>query len=155
RVGSMDIFFHWPTLTGYSPESAEIFRHGGPDAPIVYVSLSRRVPDLPPAERLARIYRHLFTGERLPGPAGLVGSRIEPGHGYDGDVIYYQEGGEQPYVVRCGEDDARPAPTCQREIAPDPRIAVTYRFPKSLLPQWRELDAAASALVEAFIATAR
>ncbi|MGE0232426.1 MAG: hypothetical protein AB7O39_00160 [Flavobacteriaceae bacterium] len=154
RVAGIDLYFHWPTLNGYSAQSTETFRRSDADAPVVYVTITGQVPGFSPAERLTRIYSRLFQGEPLPGPDGLVGRRMKPGQGFDGDVIYYEQHAAQPYVVRCGEDDVKPAPVCQREIVPDPRLAVTYRFAKGLLPEWRNIDAAVRALVEAFVATA-
>lgn len=155
RMAKLDLYFHWPTLNGYSGDLIETFRRADLHAPVIYVTIEGQIPSLTPAERLARIYSQLFEGAPVPAPDGLVGRRMKPGQGFDGDVIFYEAGSARPYVVRCGEDNVKPAPVCQRQVIPDPRLAVTYRFAKGLLPEWRNIDAAVRALVEAFVATAR
>ncbi|MCB1476682.1 MAG: hypothetical protein H6883_07400 [Rhodobiaceae bacterium] len=155
RMATLELYFHWPTLNGYSADTIDTFRRSDVNSPVIYVTITGQIPNLSPAERLQRIYSQLFDGEAIAGPDGLIGRHMRPGQGFDGDVIYYDQNSAGPYVVRCGEDDVKPAPVCQREIVPDPRLAVTYRFAKGLLPEWRNIDGAVSALVEAFVATAR
>lgn len=155
QFDQVDLFFHWPSLNGYDEGNAAAFRRIDSAAPIIYLTISGRDVGLSPSERLSRVYARLFTGKPLPGPAGLTARRVQSGHGYDGDLIYYQADNDTPYVARCSEDSAKPIPTCLRDVAPDARIAVTYRFGKGLLPHWRDIDAAVIALVQAFIATAR
>lgn len=151
----IDLFFHWPSLSGFSEEHAQAFRRSDANAPVILMRVLGPDSRLPPSERLYRIYEELFQGAPVEGPGGLTGRRIAPGHGYDGDMIYYQADSDRPYVARCGQDEAAPVPSCLREVTVSPGLAVHYRFGKGLLGDWRQIDAAVVALVEAFVATAR
>lgn len=142
-----------PRLDGYSLASAKDFGGNPPDSPIVNLRFrSGRVP-LPEAERLDRIYRLLVEnpeGEALP--EGLTRFSFRQDSGYAGQELLAGVIEDQPIVMLCDRLSAdTPSPNCLRDIPFGEGVALSYRFKRALLAQWREIDTAVKELVNGFV----
>ena len=142
-----------PRLDGYSLALAKDFGGNAPDSPIVNVRLrSGRVP-LPDVERLDRIYRLLVENpEGETQPDGLTRFSFRQDSGYGGQELFSGVLDGQQIVMLCDRLSAdAPSPNCLRDSAFGEGTAVSYRFKRMLLPQWREIDVAVRALVNGFV----
>jgi len=92
---------------------------------------------------LDTVYLHRFAATQLSGPAGLVGKPMTGGDGYDGETVWYDPLGADPFVAKCSPPvTADVAPRCVRTIALSGELAAVISFDARLLSRWREMDAA-------------
>ncbi|HVY20567.1 MAG TPA: hypothetical protein VHA70_10885 [Bauldia sp.] len=151
-VERADLALFWPTLEGYSPQLADVFQNAGPNAPLIYTTISTRDEPLDSTGRLDEVYSRFFVEKPLPGPSGLVGRKLSAESGYGGEIIYFIPSEPRPFVARCVADGTPEMPAmCLRDINFGRGLSVLYRFNRSLLPQWRQLDAGIQKLVTGFI----
>ena len=142
RVETINLALHWPDLAGYSDATAADFISGDPRAPIVYVTISKRLAPLDATARLDTVYARFFTGKPIAGASGLVGRTLSPGSGFDGEVIYFLPSAPQPFVARCPATATPEVPsTCLRDINIGADLAILFRFDRNLLGQWQPLEA--------------
>ena len=144
----VDLELAWPALEGYSPATAEAFADPAAGR-IVHLSIAPRETAFNEAMRLRAVYSRLFAGEPRQDPVGLTVRRFAEGSGYDGEAVYYGPG-PAPFVARCPAGDGPDFTTCLREVHAGTGLSVTQRFPKTLLGDWRALDARLGDLVERF-----
>jgi hypothetical protein len=151
-VERADLALYWPTLDGYSEGLADAFRDDGPNAPIIYATISTRDEHLDSTGRLDEVYARFFVDKPLPGPAGLVGRKLSAESGYDGEIIYFMPSEPRPFVARCLADASPDVPaTCLRDVNFGRGLSVLYRFNRDVLPDWRTLDAGMQKLVTGFL----
>jgi hypothetical protein len=151
-VERADLALFWPTLEGYSAPLSDAFENGGPGGPIVYATISTRDEPLDSTGRLDEVYARFFVDKPLPGPSGLVGRRLNADSGYGGEIVYFMPSEPRPFVARCVADGTAEMPAmCLRDINFGRGLSVLYRFNRSLLPQWRQLDAGIQKLVAGFL----
>jgi hypothetical protein len=151
-VERADLALYWPTLDGYSDDLADAFRDDGPDAPIVYATISTRDERLDATGRLDEVYARFFVDKPLPGPAGLVGRKLSTESGYGGDIVYFMPSEPRPFVARCLAQSTPEVPeTCLRDVNFGRGLSVLYRFNRDLLADWRALDAGMQKLVGGFL----
>ena len=148
-----DLALYWPTLEGYTSALADAFKQGTPAAPIVYVTISLRDSPLDSTARLDEVYARFFVDKPLPGPNGLVGRRLGKDSGYEGEIVYFAPSEPRPFVARCSDDTSPVVPsTCLRDVNFGRGLSVLYRFNRTLLGDWRTLDAAVQGLTSGFLA---
>jgi hypothetical protein len=151
-VDHADLALYWPGLEGYSAKTAAVFADGGPAAPIVYATLSTRDEAMDSTERLDEVYSRFFTGPPVPGPNGLVGRKLNPDSGYDGEIVFYVPSQARPFVTRCLADSTPEVPaTCLRDFNFGNGLSLLYRFNRDLLADWPALDAAMQKLAASFL----
>jgi hypothetical protein len=151
-VERADLALYWPTLDGYTDDLADAFRNDGPDAPIIYATISTRDERLDATGRLDEVYSRFFIDKPLPGPAGLVGRKLKPESGYGGEIIYFMPSEPRPFVARCLAEATPEMPaTCLRDVNFGRGLSVLYRFNRDLLADWRNLDAGMQKLVGGFL----
>ena len=98
--------------------------------------------------RFAPIYSTMIVKPGVPGPAGTLVYGFTEQSAYTNEVLVVGErAGREPYVARClsepsAEESLAP---CQRDIHIGDSLSLSYRFPKELLANWRDLDAAIQA----------
>jgi hypothetical protein len=156
---SVDLYFLWPDMTGYSIETRDHFNADTSTAGIVFVSLSEQIMSKDMSGRYAPLYRQLIEDTAQDGPDGLVAYDLTESSGYIGETLFVEQGRAfDPFVARCLGDamagsQARPqavtGTSCQRDILIGEDVAVLYRFPASLLAQWRTLDSTIRSHLEA------
>jgi len=156
RGGELDrvsLLLHWPSLDGFSEERADDFKDTSVDAPLIYVTLSRRETDLDSTGRLTSVYEQFFDGPVVPGPAGLVGRSMKADSPYAGEIIFFTPRGAAPFVARCLAAATREIPsTCIREVNFGRGLSLLYRFNRTRLESWSRLDAGLYALATGFLA---
>ncbi len=151
-VERADLALYWPNLEGYSETLADAFRDDGPNAPVVYATISTRDESLDSTGRLDEVYARFFVDKPLPGPSGLVGRRLSVDSGYGGEIVYFMPSEPRPFVARCLAEATVEVPaTCLRDVNFGRGLSVLYRFNRDLLTDWRALDAGMQKLVAGFV----
>jgi hypothetical protein len=152
-VDHADLALYWPGLEGYSAKTAAVFADGGPTAPIIYATVSTRDEAMDSTERLDEVYSRFFTGQPVPGPNGLVGRKLNPDSGYDGEIVFFVPSAPRPFVTRCLADSTPEVPaTCLRDFNFGNGLSLLYRFNRDLLADWPALDASMQKLAASFLA---
>ncbi|ODN70683.1 hypothetical protein A6302_01968 [Methylobrevis pamukkalensis] len=150
-VNRVDLVVHWPTLGGFTNETARDFADASDTPPFFYLTIQKRESATDSAGRLSSVYQHFFTDRRVPAPAGLVGRELSEDSGLAGEEVYFEAGSTRPFTVHCMHDDGTGFPvTCMTEIHAGGDLSVQLRFRKGLLPQWQELSRGMSALLVSF-----
>lgn len=146
----IDLYLSWPELRGYETALRDRFNSIEP-AGIIFLQITQSTMTRDMSGRLEPIYRQLLTREPAEGRAGLDAHRFRPGTGYEGEILFTgRDKSGEVYAVRCLDTAKEAAPTnsdCQRDIHLGRDMSVLYRFPISLLPQWRELEASVRAFI--------
>ena len=141
----LDLYLRWPDLDGYSDAARADFNHANDTRRIIFVSFEERMMSRDMSGRLAPIYASMIVRPGVPGPAGITLYGFSEQSGYLNEVLAVaeQKGGE-PFVARClsGTNTAESLAPCERDIHVGDNLSLSYRFPKELLGNWRELDAA-------------
>lgn len=142
RFDSVDLVLHWPDLEGFGERTAADFTSGDPRAPIIYATIGAQLAPLDATARLDTVYARFFSGKPLAGPAGLVGRALGSGSGFDGEIVYFVPSAPQPFVARCPATETPEVPaTCLRDINFGKDLTILFRFDRSLLGQWQQLEA--------------
>ena len=141
----LDLYLRWPELDGYSELTRDDFNHTKGSRRIIFVLLERQTMSRDMSGRLAPIYSKVIAQPGIAGPAGLVVHDFTDQSGYVDEVLAVGErSGQAPFVTRClsGASAEESLAPCQRDILIGDGLSLSYRFPKELLTDWRELDAA-------------
>lgn len=135
----LDLALSWPELAGRTPQTTARFDAEGPIPDVIWVTVTPRGDAIDGAARLATVWVRLFVGDPWDGPTGLQGRRLSPKSGYDGEEIYFEPGVVHPFVARCYPlAPGEPVATCLHDEIVGP-LAVQWRFPRGLLPEWPHL----------------
>lgn len=148
-VESLDLLLHWPSLEGNSRDRAEAFGDSSPLAPLIYVTIEARGTPRDSDGRLAAIYERYFVGDPIKDPSGLIGQRMSGDSAYRGEEIYFRAQAPLRFVTRClAEATAELPATCLRDVNIGEGLSMFYRFNRSYLGNWRELDSGLKALAK-------
>jgi hypothetical protein len=141
-----------PDWQGYSPERAPIFSGNAADSPVIYLLIRNEPLSLTETERLERIYLSYVTnpaGE--PGPFGLTHYIFRDDSGYRDEDLFVGQSDDAPVVLRCVRLSNRvPSPTCLRDQQLQHGLALSYRFKRAHLAEWKEIARGADRLVSGF-----
>ena len=152
-VERVDLALHWPSLAGYSLALADVFRDASPEAPVIYAAIVPREMPVDSTGRLETVYARFFVGKASPGPNGLVGRELGEESGYGGEIVYFAPSEARPFVARCLADTVTDVPaTCLRDVNLGQGLSLNYRFNRSLLGDWADLDAGIRRLAARFLA---
>ncbi|MBL8583271.1 MAG: hypothetical protein JNL61_13740 [Rhizobiaceae bacterium] len=144
----LDVYMRWPDLTGYDETARDDFNHAGGSRNILFLSFEERMISRDMSGRFDPIYRSLILWPGVEGPAGLRLFPFKPNTGYvNEELAVANRPGQDPFVARClvgqaAEDSLAP---CERDVHVGEGLSLSYRFPRDLLPVWRELDEAVGA----------
>lgn len=144
-VDRLELVLRWPPRGTSAADQAISPTERGD----VFISLSPPDDSLDPARRLGAVYNRFLDPATLSAPQGLTARRFLTDSGYEGEELFYDPASPTAYFVRCAPPITEQPGTCLREIRLPDRLDVVYRFPRHLLGQWRRLDQAVSALLEA------
>lgn len=140
-LNRLDLYLHWPTMSGYSNELADAFNSTNPATPILYVALEPRDMSSDMSGRVGSIYETFFSGPPVDADNGLVRRAFSANSAYFSEDLYYEAGSPYPFAARCiRESDKVAGSFCIRDIHIGRDLMLTYRFHKSLLPEWMGLD---------------
>jgi hypothetical protein len=137
----IDLAYRWPELT---PPGSHVA--AAPDR--LFVTIETPQTALPPAERLKTIYPRYIDTPSVSDPGGLTVASFADGTPYQGEDVMYDAAAPERFLVRCSR--ARGDLTlamCLYE-RPVSAAAVTFRFPRDWLGDWRAVDAGIDRLIE-------
>jgi hypothetical protein len=144
----LDLYLRWPDLEGYSEATRDDFNHAQGKRNIIFVSLEPAMMSRDMSGRFAPIYSTMIVKPGVPGPVGAMLYGFTEQSGYMNEVLVVGERvGREPYVARClsGPSTEESLAPCQRDIHIGDNLSLSYRFPKELLANWGDLDAAIQA----------
>jgi len=148
----VDIAASLPDFRGYSEAERVVFAATGRSSPIVRIKIREERYDVPEAERLARIYLEEVADPRgAPEASGLTHFLFRDDSGYRGEDLFVGRDGKTPVVMRCELPSADvPSPNCMRDYPLGAGAALSYRFKRAHLSDWRAIARGVSRLVASF-----
>lgn len=155
-ASKLDLYLRWPDLEGYTDEGREDFNNAGETRTILFLSFAEKMMSRDMSGRLEPIYRSLIEETGKPAPGGLTEYRFTERSGYLNEILVV---GDRPaegsFVARClsGPSGADSLAPCERDVHLGEELALTYRFPRDLLSDWREMDAAVLAKAAGYLRT--
>jgi hypothetical protein len=152
NLDRLDLFAHWPDMSGYTADTAPIFDSLDPAAPVIFISLTPRDMTKDMSGRITAIYEKFFSGPPVDAGNGLVRRAFSADSAYFNEDLYYEVDSPYPYAARCvRENDRIAGPFCLRDIHVGRDTTLTYRFNANLLPQWMAIDRTVRESVAAMI----
>jgi hypothetical protein len=141
-----------PQLGGYAADAAEELNSNAPDSRAVNLTLKSDARVLPEQERLDRVYMTLVEDmQGKPGPYGLTQYAFRADSGYHEQDLFVAKSNAGPIVLLCTKPSADvPSPNCLRDAPVGKGLALSYRFKRAHLAQWRAIDTGLYALVDRF-----
>lgn len=142
-VAKLDLYMRWPTLSGYSTDAKADFNNAGGKRDILFLTLEPKVMTLDMSGRLEPVYRSVIENAGEPVTAGMTTYKFRKDSGYRAEeLVVGPTMGSDRFVARCltaeaAEDSLAP---CERDVSITDTLSLTYRFPKELLADWRNLD---------------
>jgi hypothetical protein len=113
--------------------------------------------NLPEDARLHRIYLNDVLDVRgNKGPFGLVQYTFRDDSGYRGEYLFVGQTERGTVVMRCVRNSPDiPSPSCLRDMVLARGVALSYRFKRSQLANWRGIATGAERLVASFRAAGK
>jgi len=147
------LFALLPDFRGFSPADAQRFVSNAPDSRAIFLLVRGDKLNLSESERLKRIYLGYVTDPiGMTGPYGLTQYTFRNDSGYRDEDLFVGQTPRGPAVFRCVRFSADvPSPSCLRETPLTRGIALSYRFKRTQLAEWREISTGAEALVRSFL----
>ncbi|MEZ5872687.1 MAG: hypothetical protein R3D32_12780 [Nitratireductor sp.] len=143
EVQRVDLYMHWPSMSGYSEQLSEIFNRETVDPSILFVTLEPRTMTRDMSGRIEPIYSKFLVGPERQAGNGLLRRELAADGGFMDEDLVYEAGNPYPFAARCISDTAQSVTHfCLRDIHIGRDLMATYRFHESLLGEWRQLDAA-------------
>ena len=141
-----------PDFRGYSDTDSPIFSANNAGSPIVYMLIREEAFNLPEAIRLQRIYLNdVVDGRGRKGLFGLVQYEFRDDSGYRGEDLFVGQTGRGVVVMHCVRLSQNvPSPSCLRDMVLARGVALSYRFKRSQLANWRSIATGADRLVASF-----
>ena len=141
-----------PDLAGWSNWEAPTFADNTADSPVVYLLIRDEEVNRSEADRLARIYINYVTSPKgTPGPFGLTQFTFREDSGYRNEDLFVGQTAAGPVILRCVRFSPQvPSPSCLRDMPIDRKVALSYRFKRAHLSNWREIGDAVANLIATF-----
>lgn len=141
----VELYIKWPDMAGYSEKDRNIFNLQSANRQLIFLTIEERAMSRDMSGRYLPIYSQLIepTGEIRAD--GLTLHQFRSGNAYGDErlVISSAEQGNPEFVARClqSTDQGETQPLlCERDIQFGQGLQLLYRFPQSLLDDWRALD---------------
>lgn len=154
----IELYALLPDFRPYDPAEAAAFRNNFADSRVVTFDIEINRERLTEAERFRQVYVPLATdADGSRGPYGLRRFEFDPTSGYRDEEIFVNDRGDGTIVIfRCFKDLPRVvSPTCRRDLELSDTLALHYRFMRSQLSDWREIDEGVRALASSFQVAAK
>jgi hypothetical protein len=147
------LFALLPDFRGFSPADAQRLVSNAPDSRAIFLLVRSDRLNLSESERLKRIYMGYVDSQiGLPGPYGLTQYEFRNDSGYRGEDLFVGRTARGPAVFRCVKfSEDVPSPSCLRETPLTQGVALSYRFKRAHLAQWKKIATGADALVRSFL----
>ena len=150
-LNEVDMVILWPLAEGYSTSRSAEFLATDGDHDLIFFSIGKRRMRHDMSARLPLIYRQLMTEPGRKGPAGLALQPLARGAGFDGEHLAIGQSASMVWVARCQNASTPTTPTCLRDVNIGRNLSLRYRFPLSMLAQWRDLEAKMNTLAQTML----
>jgi len=147
----LDLYMHWPSLSGYSDRLNQEFNNSGDNADLIFMSIEPRTMSFDMSGRIGLIYEQFFDGKPEKTETGLIRQALSANGGFIDEDLYYAAASPYPFATRCVREGASTAPFCLRDIHVGKNLMLTYRFHKKYLPQWIDVEQAVRATIKSMI----
>lgn len=146
------LFALLPDAAGWSNRLASAFSDNTADSAVVYLLIRDERLNLTEADRLSRIYLAYVTDPKgKPGPFGLTQFTFRDDTGYRNEDLFVGSTPTGPMVLRCVRfSPTVSSPGCMRDTPIAHNVALSYRFKRAHLAQWREIGKAVGGLIAGF-----
>ena len=141
----LDLYMRYPQMDGYSDAARDDFNDTGPGKTILFLSFEPQMMSRDMSGRFQPIYSELIEKPGTPGPGGTTIYKFTQKSGYlDESLAVAERPGTAPFVARClaGAAAEQSLAPCERDVVVGDNLSLTYRFPDTLLADWRGLDGA-------------
>jgi hypothetical protein len=141
-----------PDMQGYSGWDDSSFKSNATDSPVIEMLIHDDAVMLNEHDWLERIYMpYVVDPKGAPGPFGLIQYAFRKDSGYHGEDLFVGQNGRGPIVIQCVRYSRQvPSPACHRDLPIAHGVALSYRFKRSRLANWREIADSAEKLVQSF-----
>ena len=142
-----------PNMSPWSPGDAAAFASNAPNARVIHITLAVDRAPLTYQEKFERgIKPAALVPEGEPGPFGLTQYKFGKGTGYETTEWFstkLEDGSD--LVMRC-DASANPdfGSSCMRVTRLPDNVGLTYKFKRTHLAQWREIEAGVMGLIASF-----
>jgi hypothetical protein len=137
----IDLAYRWPELT--PPDS-----HAAGAGPRLFVTIEGAQGTLPAAERLKSVYPRYIDTAPEPGPDGLTMAQFADGTPYQGEDVFYDVSAPDRFLVRCSRVRGELTMAVCLYERPVGAAALTFRFPREWLADWRAVKAGVDQMIE-------
>ncbi|MDO8839599.1 MAG: hypothetical protein Q7V31_11785 [Parvibaculum sp.] len=153
RRTNVDMHALLPRLTPYEADLQERFIDNSADSDVIYFTLAETATPLSSARRLKEIYsKYLAAPEPEQDRAGLQRFTFRDDSGYANQDLLVGTDDEGRMVLLLCDRPSRlvDSPNCARSLLWGPRLELSYRYKRSHLGDWREIDGTVMKLVGEF-----
>ena len=143
------LFAALPDFRGYSDDDTALFAGNGANSPVVHIVIRQEQFVLAEAARFARIYMpDISDTHGARGPFGLTQYSLRDDSGYRGEDLFVGRSSRGLVVMRCAQrSESIPSPNCVRELPLMNDVALSYRFKRSHLGEWRAIAQGTNSLI--------
>ena len=146
------LFALLPDMSGWSNWEAQSFSDNAADSSVIFLLIREQEMNLSEADRLERIYLAYVVDPRgSPGPFDLTQYVFRDDSGYHHEDLFVGQTASGPKVLRCVRFSPEvPSPSCLRDMPLGHSVALSYRFKRAHLAQWREIGEGVDKLIAGF-----
>lgn len=142
----------FPSFHGYTDWESATFAGNGADSPVIYMLIREDRFNINEKARLERIYlNYVVDPAGKPAPFGLTQYTFRDDSGYSEEDLFVGQTNNGPVVLRCVRlSQTVPSPSCLRDERIGKNVALSYRFKRAHLADWRAITAGIDTLVDSF-----
>jgi hypothetical protein len=155
----IELYALLPDLKPYEPDLVEAFQDASAGSRVIYFDIEEQRRDTFTEEaRFRKVYLKLVSdpdGER--GPYGFRRYGFDRTTAYRDEELFVQEKDDGTVIMlRCFQDKPRIiSPTCRRDLELGNGLLLHYRFMRSQLGNWRQIDEGVRVLARSFQVAAK
>ena len=137
----LDLAYRWPELA--PPDS-----HAADRSARLFVTIEVSHASMRPAERLKSVYPRYIDAPPESEPGGLTVEAFADGTPYEGEDVIYDKAAPDRFLVRCNRARSELTSAMCLYERPFGDAALTFRFPRDWLADWRAVAAGINRLIE-------
>ena len=143
-----------PDLQGYTLATAQEFASAAPDSRVVNLAIREETSALSERDRLDRAYLPLVENrDGVSSAYSLTEYAFRADSVYRNEELFVGEADDgQPVLLRCEHATPDvPSPNCTGDLRLPDSLSLSYRFKRSHLDRWHDIDSGVRALAGAFM----
>lgn len=132
-----------PGFEPFAPNKREVFERHEAGSPVIHFQLESYRAPLSEEEQFQRVFlREVVDRNGRPGPFGLTLYEFKDQSGYRNEELYtFREADGELVVIRCYKvTETIQNPSCRRDLRLLPNVALSYRYRRPYLENWRSID---------------